>query len=182
MMGKSWGLTIIGGLAMAIAVSIGATVFAIVHAYSGDTLPLEEGDRVVRLISRGRAGGSTSVQDFEWWRERMRSVKDISAFSTIDRLLNTENGANARVSVAQMTSSGFEVARVRPLMGRPLLDEDERDGAPSVVVIGYDVWQSRFAGDRGAIGQIVQLGGVDHRVSLGIGCAAIAPRDGRVSP
>src|SRR5262245_40295266 len=41
MMRKSWGLTLIGGLAMAVAISIGATVFAIVHAFSGDTLPLD---------------------------------------------------------------------------------------------------------------------------------------------
>jgi len=26
-----------------------------------------------------------------------------------------------------MTASGFRVARVRPLLGRPLIDDDERD-------------------------------------------------------
>src|SRR5262249_10850770 len=46
----------------------------------------------------------------------------------------------------------------------PLLEEDERAGAAPVVVIGYDIWQSHLAGDRAAIGQTVQLGGVDHIV------------------
>src|SRR5262245_29322939 len=164
MMRKSWGLTLIGGLAMAVAISIGATVVAIVHAFSGDTLPLDEGDRVVRLLSRGRDGSSTSVQDFERWRERMQSVKDISAFLTIDRILNTEDGSNERVSIAQMTSSGFRVARVQPLLGRPLLDEDERDDAAPVAVISHDIWQSHFAGHREAIGKTVQIGGVDYVV------------------
>ena len=48
--------------------------------------------------------------------------------------------------------------------GRPLLEEDEGDGTPPVAVIGYDVWQSRFSGGREAVGQAVQLGGVDHVV------------------
>jgi putative ABC transport system permease protein len=164
MLCKSWGVTLIGGLAMAIAVAIGASVFAIVHACNGDTLPLEEGDRVVRLVSRGRAGGSTSVDDFEWWRQRMRSVTDISAFTTSERFMNTPNGGNARVSVAQMTASGFRVARVQPLAGRPLLDEDERDGAPRTTVLSYDIWQSCFGARSEAIGQTVQLGGVDYIV------------------
>ena len=46
-----------------------------------------------------------------------------------------------------MSASGFQVARVPPLLGRYLVEEDMREGAAPVVVIGYDVWQSRFAGD-----------------------------------
>jgi putative ABC transport system permease protein len=164
MMRKSWGLTLIGGLAMAVAISVGATAFAFVEAFSGNTLPLDESDRLVRLVTHGRNRGFTSVQDFELWREEMRSVKDISAFWTIDRLLVTDDGSDGRVSVAAMTPSGFRVARVQPLAGRPLLEDDERAGATPVIVIGHDIWQSRFAGDRAVPGKTVQLGGVDHVV------------------
>jgi predicted permease len=167
MLRKSWGLTLIGGLAMAIAICIGTTAFAFIDAYEGGTLPLAEGDRVVRLMAAGQRGAFTSAQDFEWWREGMQSVEDLGAFQTIERLLVTRDGSNGRVSVAQMTSSGFRVARIPPLLGRPLLEEDERAGAPPVVVIGYGVWQARFAGDRAALGQTIQLGGVDH-VIVGI--------------
>ena len=167
MMRKSWGLTLIGGLAMAVAISVGASAFAVLDASWGNTVPLEEGDRIVRLLSRDRDGGATSVQDFELWREQMRSVEGISAFSTVERLLVTEGSSDAQVSVAQMTSSGFRVARVQPLIGRPLLEEDEREDAPAVMVISYDIWQSRFAGDRETVGRTLQLGGVD-RIVVGI--------------
>jgi predicted permease len=63
------------------------------------------------------------------------------------------------VQVAEMTASGFRVARVPPLLGRRLAEEDERAGAPPVVVIGHDVWRKRFAGDPGVVGRTVQLGG-----------------------
>jgi putative ABC transport system permease protein len=162
MLRKSWGLTLIGGLAMAIAIGVGATAFAVLDSFEGNTLPLDEGDRVVRLaISRDRG---TNVRDFEWWQKELRSVEDIGAFWTVERSLVTGNRSDVRVSVAEMTSSGFRLARVQPLVGRPLLAEDERDGATPVVVIGYGVWHSRFSADRAVIGQTVQLDGVDHVV------------------
>jgi putative ABC transport system permease protein len=162
MLRKSWGLTLIGGLAMAGAIGVGATGFAILDTFEGNTLPLDEGDRLVRLaIYRDRG---TNVQDFEWWQKRLRSVEDIGAFWTVERSLVTGDRSDGRVSVAEMTASGFRLARVQPLAGRPLLEEDERDSSTPVVVIGYDVWQSRFSADRAVVGQTVQLDGVDHVV------------------
>jgi hypothetical protein len=60
--------------------------------------------------------------------------------------------------VAEITASAFRVAQVAPLLGRALVADDERAGAPPVVVLGYDVWQTRFAGDPGVVGRSVQLG------------------------
>ena len=59
----------------------------------------------------------------------------------------TPDGPPGQDVVAEMTASGFQLARVQPLLGRPLIAEDERDGAEPVVVIGYDVWQSGFSSD-----------------------------------
>ena len=49
------------------------------------------------------------------------------------------------VTVAEITASAFRLTRVPPLLGRPLLESDERPGALPVVVLGYTVWQTRFA-------------------------------------
>jgi predicted permease len=63
-----------------------------------------------------------------------------------------------------MTASGFQLARVRPLLGRPLLAEDERAGAEPVAVIGYQLWQSAFSSDRAVLGQRIQIGATPHTV------------------
>jgi hypothetical protein len=55
------------------------------------------------------------------------------------------------VRIAAMSASGFHVARVPPLVGRVFTPDDEQEAATPVVVIGYDVWQSRFAQDRSVI-------------------------------
>ena len=69
----------------------------------------------------------------------------------------TPDGPPRQVSVAEMTASGFRVARVRPLLGRPLIEDDERDGAEPVAVIGHEVWESGFSSDPAVLGRRVQL-------------------------
>jgi len=166
MLRKSWGLTLVGGLAMVVVIGLCTTIFVLLQTIGGSTLPLEEGDRVVDLNTWDQLTRqpTTSIRDFERWREAMRSVEDITTFQTIERDLTTDNGLTARVSVAQMTASGFRVARVSPLLGRLLFAEDERAGADRVVVIGYNLWQSRFAGDSAALGRSVRVGGMEHVV------------------
>ena len=44
-------------------------------------------------------------------------------------------------------------------MGRTLTADDERPGAPSVVVIGNTIWENRFARDPGIIGRVVRVNG-----------------------
>ena len=49
MLRKSWGLTLVGGFAMAVTIGLGASVFTIWNALTGTTLPLDEGDRIVAI-------------------------------------------------------------------------------------------------------------------------------------
>jgi predicted permease len=63
-----------------------------------------------------------------------------------------------------MTASGFTLVRMPPLLGRPLLESDERRGAADVVVIGEDEWRNRFAADAGIIGRTLRLGTTEHTI------------------
>ena len=49
MLRRSWGLTLVGGLAMAITIGLGASIFNIWDTFAGTRLPLDEGDRVVAI-------------------------------------------------------------------------------------------------------------------------------------
>jgi hypothetical protein len=160
MLRKSWGLTLVGGFAMAVTIGLGASVFTIWNTLAGTTLPLDEGDRVVAIqpFAAGTTGNrSTPLPDFARWRDALRSVTDVSAMRRIERNVITPDGPPRQVSVAEMTASGFRVARVRPLLGRPLIEDDERDGADLVAVIGHEVWESGFSSDPAVLGRRLQL-------------------------
>src|SRR5262245_43763852 len=135
MLRKSWGLTLIGGLAMAVSIGVGASAFAVLGMFKGSTLPLNEGDRVIRMeVHRSGNRDGNTAEDYKWWRKQLRTIEDLGAFRTVERSLSTADGSDRQLSVAEMTSSGFRLARVRALLGRTVLEEDERDGAIPVVV------------------------------------------------
>ncbi len=166
MLVKYPGLTIVGGLGMAVVIAVSTTFFALASMlYAG--LPLDEGDRIVSIEyvdARWREEDPRIIHDFEAWRSELKSVTDLGARRTIQRNLITGDGRAEPVSVAEMTASGFRVARVPAMLGRHLLPSDEIAGAPHTVVIGFDAWRARFGSDSSIVGRDVRLGGVTHSV------------------
>jgi hypothetical protein len=113
---------------MAVGVALAAGAYAFCNSYFYPRLPLHEGDRVVALGKfdpQRRREHERLLHDFLTWRRELRSVVDLGAFRTIQRNLFSETGQGAPISIAEMSASGFRVARVPPLFGRTLLDADE---------------------------------------------------------
>jgi predicted permease len=161
MLVKYPGLTFAGGLAIAIAIGLGAGWYDVSRDFFRPAIPLPEGDRIVEIEMRNpRIVGDEQrlLHDFAIWRQELESVEELGAYRTLERPLSV-GGANPEpVRVAEISASAFRLVRVPPILGRPLLESDEAPGAPGVVVLGYDVWQRRFGGARDVIGQDVPLG------------------------
>ena len=160
-------LTIVGGVGIAVGLAVSVGFFTFIRANINPTIPLDEGERIVALENRDVALNNEDrrvVHDFLTWRGELRSVKDLGAFRTVSRNLQIGDALAEPVEIAEMTAGGFRVARVAPLLGRYLVDDDERIGAPLVLVIGYTVWQHRFAGDRNVVGREIRLDGRVHTI------------------
>ena len=161
------GLAIVGVVGMAVAVAISAVAFGVIYTIIDPTLPLDEGDRLVviqNVDTRAGDDGATHLHDIATWREGMSAVEMIGAYHMTDRNLITPQGRPESVRIAEMSASGFRVARVPPLMGRYFDASDEQPGAPPVVVIGKSVWENRFASRPDILGQTLQLGAVPHTI------------------
>ena len=164
---KSPGLTVVGVLGIAIGTALGVGAFVVLTGLFYPKLPLDEGERVVALAMLDVESGGLEKQllhDFDAWRAELRSVEHVAAATIGIRDLVTGDAPARPVRAAEMTASAFRVARVQPLIGRHLLPEDEHEGAPRVVVIGYELWQSHFGGDPVVVGRTVLVGGVPHDV------------------
>lgn len=172
MLAKYPGLSLVSVLGMAVAIAIGALVFGWAAAMLDTTLPLDDGDRIVAVqTERADAPGDIDRQvlhDFVLWRTELTTVRDLGAFQLGDRNLAVEDvvgdGVADVVAVAGMSASGFRVGRVPPLLGRPLVDDDERAGGPPVLVVGEREWRRYFGGDPNIIGRAVRLGETVHTV------------------
>lgn len=166
MLAKHPALSLTGALGMAVGVAI-ATGFFSFMAFYYSSPPLDEGDRIVALdyLDMGNEDCYCTTRfDLDAWRGSQRSVRQLSAFRDSHRYLHVAGGTTGGVRVAEMTASGFDVARVQPLLGRPLVTSDEVEGAPAVLVIGNEEWRRDFGADRGILGREVRLDGTPYTV------------------
>jgi putative ABC transport system permease protein len=160
------GLTVVGVLGIAVGIAIAGAAFSIRSMLMTVDLPLEGGERIVSLLQRDVVTNNRELRlarDFDAWRS-LESLEDLAVARTVERSLQWADAPADVVSVAEISAAAFRVARVSPLIGRALLAEDERPGAPDVIVIGHDEWRRRFASAPDILGQTIQLGRVAHRV------------------
>jgi predicted permease len=155
------GLTLVGGCAMAFGIAVGATAFEAGQQIISPVIPLDEGDRIVGI--RLRDAATTDIEprvahDFFTWRAGLDVIEDVGAVRIVEQNLASDGGPVEPVEIAEISASAFTLARVQPLIGRTLTAADDMPGAAPVVVIGYDLWRTRFAADPQVIGRVVRLG------------------------
>ncbi|HEX4756786.1 MAG TPA: ABC transporter permease [Terracidiphilus sp.] len=149
----------VGTLALGIAANL--TIFSWINSTLLDPVPgiAHTGDMIT--IMRGeRSEHPTppfSYADFVDLRDNSHSFAGLLAYHD-DYMSITGSGKPQRIYGALTTSSYFEVLGVRPILGRTLLPtlKDERAGAAEAV-LGYDLWQNRFAGDPSIVGKTIQI-------------------------
>ena len=167
MLVKYPGLTLAGGFGIAVAIAIGGGYFSLSQSIIYPTIPLSEGDRLVGLenwnVERSTED-PRALHDFVLWREEMQSVDDMAAFQTVTRNVVVVDGSAQPMEVAEITPSGFRLARTPPLLGRILLEGDAARDATPVIVIGFDMWRARFASDPDIVGRDLRLGSTVHTV------------------
>jgi predicted permease len=158
MLVKHPGLSLVSTMGMMVAVAIGAVAFGVIRGMTASPFPLDEGDRIVTIW------GGPGLHELTTWRDELTSLEELAAYRIVTRNLIGADESVVSTAVVQMTASGFRIARVPPLLGRYLIDDDEQPGAPPVAVIGWSMWQDRFAGDPGVIGQAIRLGATTHEI------------------
>ena len=186
MLARYPGLTVVGGLAMAFGIAVGAGAFQLTTELLLPPLPYADAGRIVRIqnvSTETTQPHDRALHDFAAWREQLRSVDHLGALHERERNLSLAAEPAAPVGEAAVSAALFELVP-RPLLGRPLVPADEAPGAPPVAVIAYELWQGRFGGDPGVVGRVVRLGGEQTTV-VGVmpeDFAFFVPREGFTLP
>jgi predicted permease len=167
MLRKYPGLTLAGGLALAIAIGVGAGLYQAWGNILSPTIPLPEGDRLIQVQTRNtlaNQGESRVAHDFLEWQRELRTIEELGAYRTASSTLIVGSAAPTVIRTAEMTPGAFGTARVEPVRGRGLQDVDAMPGAPAVVVLGYDTWQRALSGRPDVVGLVATLGGTPATV------------------
>ena len=163
MLAKHKGLSVVGGIAMAVAIALGASALEVISVLLREDLPFPGGDRVVGIryaTSSSPSGDPRLLHAFAAWRGQVRTIEHLGAFRTMQHNLVAPNAPPEPISVAEISASAFVLVGTPPLHGRYLLPSDEQEQAAPVIVIGYDAWRARFGGDPAIVGRTVPLAGV----------------------
>ena len=162
MLVKHPALTAIATIAVAFAIAVGTVGFEIARQALWPTIPLPDGNAIVALRNWNVADNASvpaSRRDYELWRDGLSTITDLSAVEVEERSIAVGAGPGQPETVANVTASTFALTRVPALMGRTLLEADERGDAGDVVVVGYDFWKNRLHGAADAVGRVIRISG-----------------------
>lgn len=133
-------------------------------------LPFSRPDQLLQagVFETHRTAQSTSGvndDDFGQIQQRLNDVADVASYSNaLIRLSDMERPEIYEGSI--VSTNLFHVLRVAPALGRGFVDDDGREGAPSVAILSYRVWQDRYNGDPAIVGRQLH---VNSRASTVVG-------------
>ena len=164
---KTPGPSFIAVLALAFGIGLTTLMFSIVYGAMMRGLPFPEAERLV-LITRVRpATGNTDgvrIHDFIDWREQQTVFEGLAANYNGVANLGGLADPPERLDGAWMSASSFDLLRVTPALGRVFTEDEDRPGAANVMLIGWQVWQNRFAADPAVIGRVVRINGEETTI------------------
>ena len=156
-------------LCTALGVGATATIFSAVHATLIRPLPFEHPDALVAVYGavpkRQVTGVNISWPDYQSWRDEARSFSALGIWTwSSPSFTGTGAGGAERVDGAQVAPNLFPLLGVRPILGRSFLESEARDGNDRVVILGYGLWERRFAGDPDIVGKVITVNLRPHTV------------------
>ncbi len=161
------GLTVVGTIAIAVAIALGSIYFEAINKWQNPSLPIRGADRVVSIQNwdANRAQPEhRMLYDFAIWRAQLKTLDLVGAAISFQRNLTTEDGTIEPVVGAELTSNTFTLMGTPPMLGRALTPRDEQPAEPPVVVLGHALWKARFSGDVAVVGKTVKLGSLSATI------------------
>jgi predicted permease len=149
---------------IALAVGIGAdiSVFSVVDALVLRPLPLPHPEELVDISGNYRKHSRTPIS-YPMFTELERGQRAFTGICgwTTGRESSVEIGGQISLSdVRSVTGDYYSVLETTPLLGRLINPSDVQGSkAAPVVVIGYELWKSRFGGNAAIIGKTIHIDG-----------------------
>ena len=129
-------------LTLALGIGANTALFSVVNAVLLRQLPFVHADRTVWItaVRPDRNDAPFSLPDFLDYRDHTNSLDSISAVGYWGANV-TGRGDAERLNGMRVSANLFETLGVNAAVGRTLRFEDDRPGAPSVVVMTYGLWR-----------------------------------------
>jgi predicted permease len=174
-------------IVVSLAIGLGANtaIFALVDAALLRPLPVDDPDRLVLLewSSVGRFAGVQRIggppRMVEGGRMQIPTVSEalyrglaasqtafdsVVGFSSRAPMALSDGAGIVEVGVQYVSANFFAALGVRPILGRSVLEEEDRRGQDPAVILSHRYWMGRLGGDRNVLGRSVRVNNVPARI------------------
>jgi putative ABC transport system permease protein len=159
------GFALLAILTLALGIGAATTIFSVIQNVLLDPFPYTDAERVAMIqihdVTSNRPGGRTAfqVREFLEYQEQNHVFEEVIGGGNEDVLHNTGDGTE-QFTGGYVTPNTFRFLGVPPLIGRGLLPDDARPGAPPVFVMAHKLWLKQYNLDPGIVGRTFVLNGV----------------------
>jgi len=164
---KNPAFTVAAVLCLALGIGVNATVFSVVRAMLLRPFPYRDPDHLVAIgeasVSRGWHMNTVSYPNFRSWQADNRTLSDVGIYQGSSYNLASGDRADY-VGGGRVSWTMFRTLGVAPQIGRDFREDEDRVGAPRVIILSDHLWHDRFGGNPSVIGQSVMVDGVPHTV------------------
>jgi predicted permease len=158
-------------LTLALGIGANTAIFTLVHAILLTSLPVADPSTLYRIGDRDdccvNGGFLNEDGDFDLFsydlykhfRDNTPEFEQLAAFQSGRSSMNVRRtGGPARTQRAEYVSGNyFSTFGVGAYAGRTLIAADDVPGAPPVVVLSYQVWQTDYAADPAIVGSTLYM-------------------------
>ncbi len=167
MLWKHRGATLVAVLALALGIGVNTAMFSTAEAFLLHPVPFEDVDRLAAIYD-ARPQQNVDMNEiapatYFDWQEQARSFEKLAAYEWNEVNL-TGGDQPQKVQGFRVTAGFFDLLRVRPLLGRTFHPEEEQPGKGQEIVLGYGLWQRRYASDPNVIGKTVKVNGLPFTI------------------
>ncbi len=162
---KNPGFTAVAVLTLALGIGANTAIFSVVDGVLLKPLPYERPGQLVQVWEAPGPGkrNSASPGAFLDWKEHSTVFESLSLRQNTAMNL-TGDGEPERISGLAMSTSGLQIFRARPLLGRTFASDEDQPGKDKVAVLSHGFWQRRFGGETNVVGREIQLNDQSYTV------------------
>jgi predicted permease len=165
-LGRDTGFTVVAVLILGLGIGANIAVFSVVNTLLLRPLPLRNPQQLVRILSKNPVGGESGMtysadatEEFQRRNSSFQSVSGYFAFSGPENLKLMGSGQPTPVTGLMVAGNFFQTLGVEPSLGRLFTAEECLHNSRPVVLLSHAFWKRQYAGDRGIVGQAIDLNG-----------------------
>ncbi|HSS19161.1 MAG TPA: ABC transporter permease [Pyrinomonadaceae bacterium] len=161
------GFTLIAVFTLALGIGGSTAIFTVVDGALLRGLPYRQPDRLYHLFEttpqkefNQREFSYPDYQDYQ----NNQVLEGVAAYTGGGGIMSGRGSEPERIFAPAASANFFSVLGVEPVLGRTFQPGEDKPGAQRVVVLTYGMWQRRFGGDPGIVGQSLTVNGDPYTV------------------